>query len=127
MMRAVQKALLAYLRAQPGLERVYDERPEAVVYPYVAFGRTTVQPIGCVGAEVTELTLNLMCVSRFGGTEEAKGLAEAVRAALDEAELALDAGRLANLRVSFVDVFRAADLRTVYGLVRVRAVVEAEE
>lgn len=127
MMRAVQKALLAHLRAQPGLERVYDERPEAVVYPYVAFGRVTAQPIGCVGSEVTELTLNLMCVSRFGGTEEAKEMAETVRGAVDEAELVLEAGSVANLRVSFVDVFRAADLRTVYGLVRVRAVVEAEE
>ena len=66
-----------------------------------------------------------MCVSRFAGSEEARADTAAVVAAVDEAELVLDGSRLAGMRVVFVDVFRGADLKTVYGLVHVRAVVEA--
>lgn len=128
----LQAALLAYLRAQPSLSvwlgtpaRVYDQPPAGVVYPYVAFGRTSAQAIGMTGGAVTEQALTLTCVSRFGGSEEAKAIAAELRVLLDDAELALDGHRLASLRVSYVDVFRSSDMRTTYALVRVRAVTEA--
>ena len=47
-----------------------------------------------------------------------------MRARLHGADLALDGWRLVNLRVTYADVFRAADGRTVQGVLRVRAVTE---
>ena len=78
----LQAALLVYLRRQASLAvwlgtpaRIYDQPPAEVLYPYVTFGRVSAQSIGGVGAEVTEQVLNLMCVSRFDGSEEAKAMA----------------------------------------------------
>ena len=126
----LQAALLAYLRGQASLAvwlgapaRVYDQPPVEVLYPYVTFGRVSAQCIGGVGTDVTEQVLNLMCVSRFGGSEEAKAMAAELRLLLDGA--ALDLAGLVSLRVSYVDVFRSADQRTTYALVRLRAVTEA--
>ena len=126
----LQAALLVYLRGQASLAvwlgapaRVYDQPPTEVLYPYVTFGRVSAQSIGGVGTEVTEQVLNLMCVSRFGGSEEAKAIAAELRVLLDGA--ALDLAGLVSLRVSYIDVFRAADQRTTYALVRLRAVTEA--
>lgn len=126
----LQAALLAYLRGAASLAvwlgspaRVYDQPPAGVVYPYVSFGRVSAQSIGGIGAEVTEQVINLMCVSRFDGSEEAKAMAAELRVLLDGADL--EVAGLVSLRVSYVDVFRAADQRTTYALVRLRAVTEA--
>lgn len=126
----LQAALLAYLRGQGSLAvwlgtpaRVYDQPPVEVVYPYVTFGRVSAQSIGGVDADVTEQVLNLMCVSRFDGSEEVKAIAAELRVLLDGA--ALDVSGLVSLRVTYVDVFRSADQRTTYALVRLRAVTEA--
>jgi len=126
----LQAGLLAYLRGQASLAvwlgtpaRVYDQPPAGVLYPYISFGRVSAQSIGGVGAEVTEQVLNLMCVSRFDGSEEVKAMAAELRVLLDGA--ALEVPGLVSLRVSYVDVFRAADQRTTYALVRLRAVIEA--
>jgi hypothetical protein len=125
----LQAGLLAYLRGQASLAtwlgnpaRVYDQAPAGVVYPYVSFGRVSAQSIGGVDAEVTEQALNLMCVSRFDGSEEAKAMAAELRVLLDGASL--EVAGLVSLRVTYVDVFRSADQRTTYALVRVRAVTE---
>jgi hypothetical protein len=126
----LQAALLAYLRGQASLAvwlgtpaRVYDQPPAGALYPYVSFGRVSAQSIGGVGVDVTEQVLNLMCVSRFEGSEEVKAIAAELRVLLDGA--ALEVAGLVSLRVSYVDVFRAADQRTTYALVRLRAVTEA--
>ncbi len=126
----LQASLLAYLRGQASLAvwlgtpaRVYDQPPVEVLYPYVTFGRMSAQSIGGVGTDVTEQVLNLMCVSRFGGSEEVKAIAAELRVLLDGA--ALELAGLVSLRVSYIDVFRAADQRTTYALVRLRAVTEA--
>ena len=84
----------------------------------------TAQAIGGIGAEVTEQVLNLTCVSRYTGTGEVKAMTGEIRALLDGAELSVGGQHLVSLRVVFVDVFRAADNLTIYGLVRLRAVSE---
>lgn len=134
--RALQGAVYARLRAEPALvpllgspPRVHDAPPSDPVYPLLSFGRAQSRPWGgsddgVAATEGAELALTLTCVSRFGGGEEAKAVAGAVRAALHDADLALDGWRLANLRVTYVDVFRAADNRLTLGVVRMRAVVE---
>ncbi len=127
----LQAALIAYLRGQAALKtwlgdplRVYDQPPQGVIYPYVTFGRTTVQSIGGIGPEVTEQVLDLHGLSRFLGSEEAKAIAGALRDVLDGAELSVDGQHLVSLRVVFVDVFRANDNRTFYAVLRLRAVTE---
>ena len=127
----VQAALIAYLRGQASLTawlgdpvRVYDQLPKRVMYPYVTFGRVRTQSIGGIGPEVTEQVVNLLCVSRYAGTGEVKAMAAELRALLDEVELGIEGQRLVSLRVAYVDVFRATDYRTIYGVVRLRVVSE---
>jgi hypothetical protein len=91
----------------------------------VTLSRVEARPLGASGDEITEQIVTLSCVSRFYGTEEAKAVAAELRVILDQAQLTLEGNRLANLRVSYVDVFRGTDQRTIYGLVRVRAVTES--
>lgn len=128
---ALQKALLERLRGDAGLRallgtpaRVFDQPPEGVAAPFVAFGRSETRPWGGLDGEGVEHALTLTCVSRFDGGEEAKAVVGALRAALHGAEAALDGHRLVNLRVTYADVFRAADRRAVTGVVRLRAVTE---
>jgi hypothetical protein len=101
--------------------------PETPVCPYVILGRVQAQGIGGVNVsagEVTEQSLTLMITSRFGGSEEVKGIIAALRGLIDQADVMLTDHHLVSLWVSFVDVFRSADQLTIYGVVRVRAVTE---
>jgi len=130
-LRALQKGLLAYLKAQPSLRvwlgetvRVYDEVPPEVVYPYVRLGRAEARPVGGLGPEATEQVLTLMAVSRFAGTEEARAIAAELRVLLDQAELSLEGQHVVSVRVTYVDVFRSSDRYSVHGLVRLRVVSE---
>lgn len=134
--RALQGAVYARLRSQAALipllgspPRVHDAAPPDPVYPFVAFGRCESRPWGGSGdgggvREGAEIALTLTCVSRFGGTEEAKAMAGLLRAALHDAALTLDGHRLVSLRVTYTDCFRAADRWVTLGVVRLRAVVE---
>jgi hypothetical protein len=129
--RALQGAILDYLRGQASLEpllgtppRVYDEPPTAPEHPYATLSRAQARVWGGLDGEGLEHTLTLTVVSRFGGTEEAKAVVAALRELLHEADLALQDHRLVNLRASFADVFRAADWRFAYGILRLRAVTE---
>ena len=128
---ALQKALLDHLRADTALTalrgdppRIHDAAPARPDWPMVVFGRAETRPWGGLEGEGLEHALTLSCLSRFDGAEEAKAIVAAVRARLHGAGLALDGWRLVNLRVTYADVFRAADGRTVQGVLRVRAVTE---
>ena len=129
---ALQKALLEHLRTDETLTallgdpaRIHDEPPAQRVWPLVVFGRAQTRPWGGLDGEGLEHVLTLTCLSRFDGTEEAKAVVAALRARLHNAELTLDGWRLVNLRVTYGDVFRAADGKTVQGVIRLRAVTEA--
>jgi hypothetical protein len=126
-----QQALFAHLRADANLlallgnpMRLYDQRPQGVDYPYLLLQRTQARPLDA-DSPADELSVTMVCVSRFDGSEEVKAIVAAARSRIDGADLSMTAHRLINLRVSFVDVFRAADRRTLYGLMQLRAVVEA--
>lgn len=128
---ALHRALLDHLRADPGLvpllgdpPRVHDQPPAEPVWPLVLLGRAETRPWGGLDGEGVEHALTLTCLSRFDGAEEAKAIIAAIRARLHGAAPALDGHRLVNLRVTYGDVFRAADARMVQGVLRVRAVTE---
>lgn len=128
--RALQAAILARLKSDGACvallgTRVWDQPRADPDSPYLVFGRAETRPVRAEGCGY-EHRLTLTCVSTYGGSGEAKAVVAAVRAALETAELAPVGWRLVDLRVTYADVFRAADLRRTFGVVRVRAVTEAE-
>ena len=127
---ALQKALIAHLRADAALQallgepaRVWDEAPRGGGHPYLLVGRSESRPVEADGCGI-EHQLSLRCASRFAGTEEAKAICAAVRAAVHEAALEADGVRAVSIRATYADVFRSSDHRRVWGVVRVRAITE---
>lgn len=127
---ALQKMLIARLGSDATLKallgdpaRIWDEPPAQPGFPHLLIGRSESRAVAAEGCGV-EHVLSLNCVSRFGGSEEAKAVCAAVRARLNDAVLAGDGVRTISLRVTFSDVFRSGDLRRTYGVMRVRAVTE---
>ncbi len=129
--RALTGAIFAHLCADPNLldalgERIYDEPPPDPIYPFLTIGRSQAKLWGGVEGEGLEHVLTLTVVSRFGGAEEARAISALVRASLDDRPLTLDGQTLVSLRITFTDVFRAADWRSTYGVLRLRAVTEPQ-
>ena len=96
---ALQAALIARLRADADLAalvfgRVYDEPPKDVAFPYVRLGAEVLgtERIGCFADD--DIAFSIECHSRpVAGRVEAKRLAAAVRASLDDADIALGSGK----------------------------------
>ncbi|WP_156398391.1 DUF3168 domain-containing protein [Caulobacter sp. Root1455] len=130
---AVTAALVEALKAAPAVSalvaaRVHADAPRHPVYPCVSLGRQEGRPFGSdgdLGADGLEHLLTLTCASKFGGPEEARAVTAAVRAAVHNAALSVAGRRLVTLRVTYADVFRAADRELSLGVLRVRAVTEA--
>jgi hypothetical protein len=127
---ALQKALIAHLRADAALRallgdpaRIWDAAPRGAGHPHLVIGRSESRPVEADGCGV-EHVLTLRCASRFEGTEEAKAVCAAVRAAIHEAALEADGVRAVSIRATYADVFRSSDHRRVWGVIRVRAVTE---
>lgn len=127
---ALQKALIAHLRGDPALKallgdpaRIWDQPPEAALFPHLLIGRSESRPVAADGCGV-EQSLTLTCASTFGGTEEAKAVSAAVRARLFEAAMVADGVRTVSLRVVFADVFRSPGLKRTWAVLRVRAITE---
>jgi hypothetical protein len=113
-------ALKALLGDPP---RIWDQAPGTRAFPHLLLGRGESRLVPADECGV-EHVLTLTCVSEFGGVEEAKAIAAAVRARLHEATLTGDGVRTVSMRVTFSDVFRASDHRRVLAVMRVRAVTE---
>ncbi len=127
---ALQRALITHLRADASLQallgdpaRIWDEVPRGSGYPHLVIGRSESRPVAADECGV-EHQLSLRCASRFGGTEEAKAICAAVRAAVHETALEADGVRTVSIRATYADVFRSSDLKRVWGVVRIRAVTE---
>ena len=127
---SLQTGLIAHIQSLPNLiellgspVRIYDHLPPEPSYPYISLGHCQASQIGGLATDVTEIVTTLSIVSRFCGSEEVKSIVAALRLSLDQTDLSLIDQHLVSLRVSFVDVFRAADGRTYYGLMRLRCVI----
>lgn len=101
--------------------RLYDNRPEELIYPYATYGRCQGKPVAADPGDGWELIQHLHVWSRYGGRREAKQIVGAIRDVLHLSDLTLVDWRLVLLRVAFVDVFRGADGFTSQGVVRLRA------
>jgi hypothetical protein len=124
--QALAEGLVVALKAAPAVtalmgQRIYATAPRVPTYPCIAVSR--IESRATVD-EGLEHVLTLTAVSRFGGPEEARAVVAAVRAALHDARPAIPGRRLVTLRVTYADVFRAADRELTLGLLRVRAVTE---
>jgi hypothetical protein len=126
--RALQKALIAHLRADEAVQallgdRVWDAAPEAPACPHLLIGRSESRPLRADGGGMEHL-LTLTAVSRFRGTEEAKAVLAAVRLRLADARLEADGVRAASLEARFADVWSAPGGQRTFAVLRVRAVTE---
>jgi hypothetical protein len=129
--RALTGAIFAHLCTDPAITavlgeppRVYDAPPLDPVFPYVTLGRSQARLWGGVDGEGTEHVLTLTVASRFIGMEEVRQIGGLVRAVLDDTPLTLTDHRLVSLRVTYTDVFRATNWRTIFAALRLRAVTE---
>ena len=125
---ALQKALIAHLKADPTLQasiegRIWDTAPPSPGYPHLLIGRSESRPVAADGGGMEHL-LTLTVVSRFLGTEEAKAAMAAIRLRLTDAALESDDLRTVSLGVRFTDVWRSPGGHRTYAVLRVRAVTE---
>lgn len=126
--RGLQKALLAHLRADPGVtallgDRLWDAAPDDPGHPHLVIGRSESRPLRGEGGGV-EHALTLKAVSRFRGSEEAKAIVAAIRASLAGADLEADGVRSVDVGVRFADVWPSPAGHRTYAVLRVRAVTE---
>lgn len=125
----LQKAVVDRLRADSAVtalvgQRVYDKPPPAPVFPYVSIGPEDSVPSRADCYDGNEVTLQLDAWSRAVGFGETKRIAEAMRAALDDAPLTLAGHRLVDLYTESTRVLRDPDGETSHVALSVRALTE---
>lgn len=126
---ALQQAVYAALTMDGGVEealggRVFDTPPRGAAFPYCVIGDDTMSDWSTATERGSEHSLTLHVWSRADGRKQAKLAAEAVRDALDGADLAL-AG-LVSIRHLATEHARDSDGETVRAVLRFRAVIEEQ-
>jgi hypothetical protein len=124
---AIRDALLSDAPLQALLsDRVYDDPPADVIFPYLTLGRVESRPADSASRDALEHAITLHAWSRHGGRAETLDIIATLRAALHNAALMLDGHKLVLLLATFADVFRSGDGRTTHGVLRLRAITEPE-
>jgi hypothetical protein len=127
---ALQDLIIETLKADADIAaivggRVYDQAPENATFPYITLGSTSAIPddAECVPG-VTE-TVQIDIWHRDQGRKwRCKETLNLVYAALHDADLEIDSGALAILRVVLTRVENDPDKITAHGIVQVDAMVE---
>lgn len=127
----LQKSIYLALLAAPAVHaicagRIYDGRPKESDFPCITFGPSDFTPADVDGIDRRTEALQLDCWvrERSGRLSPARALVDAVKAALHEAELALETHALARLHVSIARAFMDADGKTGHGVVLLEADIE---
>jgi len=126
----LQKAVYGVLTSDDDLvdllggARVYDEVPRGAAFPYVTFGPSITRDWSTGTEAGAEHQVTLRAWTRNGGERDVHLVLDAIRAALDDADLALDGHRLVSLRHELSDATRDPDGETWNGAIRFRAVTE---
>ena len=129
---ALQAAVIAALRTDPGVAalvgaRVYDEPPQDGAFPYIRYGTDNLAPLRLSGECVDEdIAFSVEVHSRpVAGRVEAKRIAHAVRAALDDQGLILPGFRLDWLNYTTQAISRASDGESYIATIAFEAALSA--
>lgn len=128
----LQKAIFAKLVGNAELAtlmgevRLYDQAPANAVFPYLTFGRTSVYDWSTDTESGGEHLVTIHAWSKERGKSECHALLDAVRAALDDAALALDGHALVRLGAEYGEVRYEDDHDVHHGLARFRALIDAD-
>lgn len=127
---ALQKAVYGRLTGDAGVvaalggAKVYDHVPRRTPKPYVTFGRNVVRDFSTGEAEGHEHDVALHVWAGARGRKETAAILDALRRALHDSALTLDAHHLVNLRHTSSEIRREDDGETLEGIARFRAVTE---
>ena len=124
--RGVYQALAGSLELTTllGGVRVYDDAPQAAVYPFITLGQSVIRDWSTGTEDGAEHSLTLHIWSRSGGKKQVLEIIEAIKAVLHDQPLALPDHRLVNLRHELSEARLDPDGDTFHGIVRYRAVTE---
>ncbi len=124
--KAVYQALKAdgALSSQLGANWLYDDIPQTADFPYVVIDQMRVNDWSTGTERGSEHIIMLHVWSRDHGRSEAYRIADAVRTALEDAELTLGDNHLINLVHQYSDLKRDEDGESWHGVMRFRAVTE---
>jgi len=98
--------------------RLYDYAPDDPVFPYMTYGAMRIEDISGDDALLTSQTLTLHLWSRYGGRAEVLDLLERVRRVIEGTQISPPGAKVISASVLYTDAFRAADRRTLHGLIR---------
>ena len=104
--------------------RVYDDAPQAAVFPFITLGQSVIRDWSTGTEDGAEHGLTLHVWSRAGGKKQMLEITEAIRAVLHDQPLMLPDHHLVNLRHEFSEARLDPDGDTFHGIVRYRAVTE---
>ena len=128
--RQLQTAVFEALKADVAVsaiidDRVYDRMPSDGDYPCVTFGPSQSVPedLNCIAVRFDTLQLDCWSVDQ-GRLGPVRDLADAVKAALHNADLDLATHALARLTVEQMRVFLDPDGVTGHGVVVLEALIE---
>ena len=127
---ALQKAIVAHLAADPGVlaiigaGRIFDRLITRAEPPYLVLGETTITDFSTSDASGSEHRFEIEAWSKDNGRRQAVELADAVRAALHDADLTLAGAVLINLRHERTTSRRAPKTGLHVARLRFRAVTE---
>lgn len=125
----LQKAVIATLKADASVtalvgQRIYDQVPPNATFPYVSWGPDQVLADKADCQNGFEVFAQIDVWSRAPGKPEAKRIAGAVRAALDDAELTLDDHALLLLEHVQTRHLIDPDGSTKHSIVELRALAD---
>ncbi|MBC8048821.1 MAG: DUF3168 domain-containing protein [Chitinophagales bacterium] len=107
-----------------GGQRVYDDAPQPVTFPFITINPTTARDWSTGTEPGLEHLITIHIWSRYAGRRQIYDVSDAIRDALDGAALILDGHRLINLRHQYSDLRRDDDGETYHAALRFRAVTE---
>jgi hypothetical protein len=128
---ALQTAIFTALTADANVKsvlgdpaRVYDEVPRSTAMPYLVIGDGKENDWSTSTDTGTEHALVLHVWSRARGRKESKTVTATVRAALDDAALALTGHKLIGIKHQSSEFLRQTDGQTYHAIMKFRAVTE---
>lgn len=127
---ALQQSIYQHLAADSAVTQllggpeIYDDVPRSAEFPYLTFGASQIRDWSTASDDSDEHIVTMHIWSRANGRKETFEVMNAVRDALNGANLTLTDHRLVNLRFEFSDARREPDGETYHGVVRYRAVTE---